>query len=340
MKKISILLILACTSITAIAQTNTFPGTGNAGIGTTSPGHLLTIKGEHSTSRMELAYDAFGNVPYAANLFLWASEPGWSYSGTGIGNNVYNGPVGATRMFSQRGGSYIRLLDQEIRMHLIDINGTDKPAFSIDQAGNIGLGMDGAFERLTVNGNIKSYSPFGAGLTPVASWIGAHTRNVNGAVVAYAGMKIEYGRLADSDFSSTLKFYTARDNEPEERMVIDNLGNIGIGTNSQSAYKLVVNGIVGARKVKVTQETWADYVFDKSYQLPTLAELDNYITKYRHLPGIPTKQEVKAEGIDVGDMQVKLLQKIEELTLYLIEERKRNDALELRVKSLEKKEAK
>lgn len=335
MKRISILLILVCASTAAMAQ-NTFPGTGSVGIGTTSPGHLLTLKGEHATTRLELGYDAYGNIPQAANMFLWASEPGWSYSGTGVGNNAYNGPLGTTRMYTQRGGSYIRLLDQEIKMHVIDINGVDKPAIYVDQAGKVGVGIDGAYERLTVNGNIKAYSPYGAGLTPVASWIGSHTININGTVVAFGGMKTEYGRLSDADFSSTLKFYTARDNEPEERMIIDNIGNVAIGANTQAAYKLAVNGTVGARKVKVTQEIWADHVFENEYKLPTLAELDHYIIKHRHLPGIPTAIEVKTNGLDLGDMQAKLLQKIEELTLYLIEERKRNDALEQRVKSLEK----
>lgn len=336
MKRISILLTLTCTAFTAMAQTNIFPGSGNAGIGTTSPGHLLTIKGDHYNTRMEFQYDPFGTGLQAANLFLWASEPGISYTGTGIGNNTYNGAIGITRKFTSRGGSYVRLLDQQIMMHVVDINGVDKPAVFVDQSGNVGLGMDGAFEKLTVNGNIKSYSPYGAGLVPAASWIGAHTANSNGTVVAFGGMKIEYGRLSDADFSSTLKFYTARDNNTEERMSIDNIGNVAIGTNTQADYKLAVNGTVGARKVKVTQETWADHVFENEYKLPTLAELDNYIIKHRRLPGIPSANEVKAEGLDIGDMQAKLLEKIEELTLYLIEERKRNDALEHRVKSLEK----
>lgn len=336
MKRVSILLILACASVTAMAQ-NTFTNIGtNVGIGTQTPPHLLTLKGTHQTTRLGLQYDVSGDPLYSADLFLWASEPGWTYSGTGIGNNVYNSPTGITRWTEARGGSYIRLLDQGMKLHVIDINGMHKEAISIDQTGNVGMGMPMAFERLSVNGSIKTYSPFTTGVIPPDSWIGGHTSNVNYTTVGFAGMKIEYGRLSDADFSSTLKFYTSRDNNPEERMVIDNLGNIGIGTNSQTDYKLAVNGHIRALKLKVTQQIWPDFVFEKEYTLPTLTELDHYITKHHHLPGIPTEKQVKAEGLDVGDMQAKLLQKIEELTLYLIEERKRNDALELRVKSLEK----
>lgn len=105
-------------------------------------------------------------------------------------------------------------------------------------------------------------------------------------------------------------------------------GSMGIGTTSPGPYKLAVEGTLGARKVKVTQvNPWADYVFDETYQLPSLSEVESYIKKHRHLPEVPSAKEVSENGIDVGETSTILLKKIEELTLYIIEIKKENDKL-------------
>ncbi|GAA0557254.1 hypothetical protein [Chitinophaga japonensis] len=111
-------------------------------------------------------------------------------------------------------------------------------------------------------------------------------------------------------------------------MVFKPDGNVGIGTVTPGAYKLAVKGTIGAQKVKVTQQGWADFVFQPGYQLPSLYEIEKYIKANRHLPGIPTAAEVEKEGLDLGEMDKKLLQKIEEQTLYLIELNKKIDALQ------------
>jgi hypothetical protein len=97
-------------------------------------------------------------------------------------------------------------------------------------------------------------------------------------------------------------------------------GTVGIGTSKTGDYRLAVDGTIGARKLKVTQETWADYVFDKGYQLPALQEVQHYIDQHKHLPGVPSAADVKRDGVDVGEMNKILLKKIEELTLYLLED--------------------
>lgn len=109
-----------------------------------------------------------------------------------------------------------------------------------------------------------------------------------------------------------------------ERMRITSAGNVGIGTsNPGTAYKLAVEGTVGARRVVVTQASWADYVFDKKYKLPSLTEVEKYIRKNQHLPGIPSAAAIKEKGLDLADTQALLLQKIEELTLYSIDQNKK-----------------
>jgi len=113
---------------------------------------------------------------------------------------------------------------------------------------------------------------------------------------------------------------------PTPRLVVNGAGNVGIGTSNPGAYKLAVKGTIGAQKVKVTQSGWADFVFEPDYSLPSLAELETFIHTNKHLPDMPTEEEVASEGLDLGEMNKKLLQKIEELTLYLIEENKKNKA--------------
>jgi hypothetical protein len=109
--------------------------------------------------------------------------------------------------------------------------------------------------------------------------------------------------------------------------VWDSSGNVGIGTTTPGSYQLAVEGTMGARKVQVKQTSWADFVFKPDYQLSPLAEIENYINTNRHLPGIPSEAEVQKEGIDLGEMNKKLLQKIEELTLYMIEMKKEIEQL-------------
>ena len=74
---------------------------------------------------------------------------------------------------------------------------------------------------------------------------------------------------------------------------------------------------------KIEASGWSDFVFDKNYDLPKLSDVEKHINDKQHLPGIPSEKEVLENGISVGEMQAKLLQKIEELTLYVIEQDKK-----------------
>jgi hypothetical protein len=100
-------------------------------------------------------------------------------------------------------------------------------------------------------------------------------------------------------------------------------------TTAATGYMVSVNGKIMCEELKVQDSgSWPDYVFDKSYQLNSLHEVEKYIEENNHLPGIPNACTVEENGVEIGNMQKLLLQKIEELTLYMIDADKRIKALE------------
>lgn len=110
-------------------------------------------------------------------------------------------------------------------------------------------------------------------------------------------------------------------------------GNVGIGTDNPT-YKLSVLGNIRATEV-VVETGWADYVFDEKYKLRSLDEVEKFIAKNKHLPNIPSAKEIEENGLKVGEVQKKMMEKIEELTLYLIEKTKEIDELKKRISAVE-----
>lgn len=121
-------------------------------------------------------------------------------------------------------------------------------------------------------------------------------------------------------------------------ILFDNGSSIGIGTTVMNGnYKLFVESGIRTRKVKVDIDSWADYVFEADYRLASLKDVEDFIKKNKHLPGVPSAREVEKEGLNLGDNQAVLLKKIEELTLYLIEQNKEKDQIKARIKELEER---
>jgi len=128
-----------------------------------------------------------------------------------------------------------------------------------------------------------------------------------------------------------LKFRTGDAGTITDRMTIDGAtGGVGIGTsNVPSGYRMAVDGNIIAERVRVQlSQNWPDYVFNENYDLMTIDDLKDNIAQNGHLPNIPDAATMTAEGQDLGEMQVKMMEKIEELTLYIIDLNERIKTLE------------
>ena len=118
------------------------------------------------------------------------------------------------------------------------------------------------------------------------------------------------------------------------KILFNNTGAIGIGTGAVAipvGVKLAVNGKINCKEVEVTLTGWYDHVFKSGYQLKPLNEVETFINENKHLPDVPSETEVLQKGNNLGQMDAILLQKIEELTLYVIQLKKENDQLKVKV---------
>ncbi|WP_109830901.1 hypothetical protein [Reichenbachiella versicolor] len=133
--------------------------------------------------------------------------------------------------------------------------------------------------------------------------------------------------LFDAPFSDII--LNAGKSQSNTRAVYFKIGN-------EKQVKIDKNGLT-AKEIKVTLSGWSDFVFEEDYELRELNEVESYISEKGHLPDIPSAAEVEADGISLGEMDAKLLQKIEELTLYLIEQNKTIKELQEEVQELKSK---
>ena len=281
--------------------TNIFnANTGNVGVGTNSPISKLTIQSDdlqlHLTGstdgnkRLRLGYNTVGN--YGS---IQALRYGSTFDNFNI--NPDGGKVG------------IGTVNPQSRLHVhSELSGFSAISIgSPNSSGNINVPMGASSGGY----NIDFYTWRDIQPDQIGARIRAERINTfqpNNALV----------QAMDLSFSTSSGIGQS---ELAERMRISNNGNVGIGTAIPNA-KLAVNGNIRAHEIKVETANWPDYVFARDYTLEPLEETEKHIKEKGHLPGIPSAEEVKANGVDLGEMNSKLLQKIEELTLHLIEKEK------------------
>ena len=193
--------------------------------------------------------------------------------------------------------------------------------------GNLGIGVSGSTSPLAVSGTdevvtVEGTNPY-IQLENGPDQIGYIRANSDDFLIA---------TNAENDFGNLI-FRT----NGTDRMYIDASGNVIIGSTATSpkpGYKLSVDGKVVVEELFVQLSPWPDYVFGNDYALMPLTEVESFISQNNHLPGVPTAEEIETGGLPVGEMQKILMEKIEELTLYVIEIQKQNQALQAEVDSL------
>ena len=277
---------------------------GNVGIGTITPQKKLHITDESGSN--ESSY--YANSTIRLDNFLYTGEytigspipPPNTHSVWDIANN------GVNALFFNYGNAQ-------------NENPTTSTKLAITYDGNVGIGIVYPLHKLQVDGNISisganSTLIFGQSYpTPSATW---------------GQWAIEYNTIAGG-----LNFWKpfGSNNSGNYFLFLKDNGNIGIGTditNIQDDYKLFVNGKILCERVRVINDVpGADYVFDNNYNLKSLKDIEDFIAKNKHLPEIPSADEMKKDGIDLTDMNILLLKKVEELTLYIIDLKKENDKI-------------
>jgi len=198
--------------------------------------------------------------------------------------------------------------------------GTPTPGYALDVAGTVnatnflinGTPLSTGSSPWSLNGNDTFYSAGNVGIgtnTPGYSLDVSGTINATNILINDAPLPDSPWELSGNDVS-----YTS--------------GNVGIGTTNTQGFMFAVAGNMVAEAVKVELEgNWPDFVFEKEYNLQSLKEIEDYIKENGHLPNVPSAEEIKNNGIDLGQMDATLLQKIEELTLHSIQQQKEIDSL-------------
>ncbi|MFC1617356.1 hypothetical protein ACFL2K_03960 [Candidatus Margulisiibacteriota bacterium] len=285
-----------------------------------------------------------GNV-FAGAIYDNGTDVGVGTTSPAVKLDV-NGTIRSTRQTFPQTGTGIELFYEGVgRLFAYDRDAATYKGMKIDSVplvlnyysqGNVGIGVDNPTAKLDVAGTINSnwwidsttddnYLSFRAKQTgAVYGFSDPHV------IVAGGHNSFVIGTHYDSDFA----IMTAG----IQRIKVAGNGDISIGTPTpKTGYKLTVNGGIYAEFLRVKNDvavntltvmpqTWSDFVFEDDYNLMPLAEVENKIKTQKHLPGIPSEAEVKKNGVSVGEMQAKLLQKIEELTLYVIEQNKKIEA--------------
>jgi len=216
------------------------------------------------------------------------------------------------------GGYGLVLRSANDPLRIVPYSGSSNYLFVVNGNGNVGIGTTTPNGSLHVNGvNANAWVYFsgnvnGAGNPSNIQGLQFGWNKSGGAGESLIVYNTSLGSYPSLDFSS----YNGTTFTKEMTL---RAGNLGIGTTSPDA-KLTVNGQVHAKEVKVDLNiSGPDYVFEKDYPLTSLEDIKNYIDQNKHLPEVPSAKEMEKNGIQLGEMNMLLLKKIEELTLYMIE---------------------
>ena len=325
-------LFLSLTSLSTIAQINTFPTpTGNVGINVSNPIAQLEMAGtfrvRESSTNLEAGDIAIYNLPgetygiafrpydptFNGGAFNWHHDFGYNADeGYWYSENGFRVPTGKMAIGSWNPYQFSMLdiagpysadnFDAQLHLHSSNANygmflGSHSNVYGV-------ISQGGHYHSA---GNFRARSQYVSGIIQNNGYI--HLFSNSG--------------LTDSETFA-----------PDIRFTVKNDGNVGIGTTTPT-HKLEVNGTVRSQEVLVEASPWPDYVFEDDYILQPLEETEAYIKEHKHLPEIPSAEEMEANGVELGEMNRLLLKKIEELTLHQINLQKRLEEQNQKINELQ-----
>jgi hypothetical protein len=306
-------------SWTAASPNIYFTG-GNVGIGNAQPSALLHIGAldgvagsPYPSSTLLKVYQPFNSTIQSASIDIGLCQPHARI--TGYGSSTYN--ASGQMAFSTMRNSVVTEVMRLDALGNVGV-GTTTPAYRLDlytTNTNDGLKVTSSSGRVLLNGNNMSSGAY------------------NGLTQAGDGGLI-YG---NSSGTTNFGFVIAPWAYSNGGIRMDKNGSVGIGTynTGDAGYRLFVETGIRTRKITVDQSTWPDYVFHPSYALPSLSSVATYIRDNGHLPDVPSADSVAKNGVDLGNNQAALLRKIEELTLYTIDQQQQVEELKQENKKMQ-----
>jgi hypothetical protein len=317
--KTVIALLASFAAIASGYSQNIFPPSGTVGLGTTAPMVSLEANITDNGVGTQTIVGKFGRVSVpsatareAGIVFSDANNPTLVGGVTGIRLNSNGNYYGGL-------GFYVHGVGPTPAGTFADLT----RAMTIDESGNVGIGTTTPLSSLQTKGPLTIGSQNNVGWPGMTQIIQAPASPVSSRLTFGTDGTGWQFRIGKNQVGAVTDFFTVQDN-----------GNVGIGTTSPSE-KLSVNGLIRAKEVIVESSGWSDYVFADDYKLQSLADVEAQIKTNKHLPGVPSAQEVSEKGVSIGDMQAVLLAKIEELTLHVISQQKELGALRAKVANLE-----
>ncbi|MFK7058511.1 hypothetical protein V3Q90_00035 [Flavobacterium oreochromis] len=234
------------------------------------------------------------------------------YTHIRLGHNINDNIISDNSSSKYYGGGYFfRVHNETIPHKYID-------ALFLGENGNIGVGAKALNHKFEVSGNAS----------------------ING-ILFVQGADLKLG-MGDGRDQGTLVEQRALVHGSADQLWVNYGGDfeggtkIGNGIILKNSGDSAFQGKIEAKELKVTTTPTADFVFDERYDLPKLETVEKHIKEKKHLPEVASAKEMEKNGVNVGDFQIKLLQKIEELTLYVIEQNKKIQALQTEIKELKK----
>jgi len=327
--------ILRLSSGTYAANNNvkfSFESNGRLGIGTKTPVALLSLgSNSYTTStplenpeallRFDNTFDSEGEA--SANKIVFYQNSSFK-GGIGISSSDVD-------LFS---GQNFKFYTQ----HTPTSEGYN--AFSILQDGKVGIGINQPKSKVHIQSGASGGTPHDYSKLTIEgsdkTMISVLTPNNKMGFIGFADTDDNW--VAGLEYSHSTDVLGIQVND-QDQLFINKDGQVGIGISSFSTdYKLAVDGKIIAEGLKIEMsKAWPDYVFASSYNLRPLSEVKKFIEENSHLPEVPSAKDVEENGVDVGQMDAILLQKIEEMTLYMIQLEEKNAELEKRINELEKK---